>query len=43
MFFRLINILTSFHNYINNILAKKFDIFVIIYLDIIFIYIKNQI
>ena len=31
----------AFQGYINKILAKKFDIFVIIYLNNIFIYIKD--
>ena len=38
MFFGLINISASFQGFINKIFAKKFDIFVIIYLDNIFIY-----
>ena len=41
MFFRLSNTLKSFWDYINKILAKKLDIFVIIYLNNIFIYIKD--
>lgn len=41
MLFELSNTLTSFQDYINKILVKKFDIFVIIYLDNIFIYIEN--
>ena len=41
MLFGLFNAPLSFHNYINKILAKKLDIFVIIYLDDIFIYIKD--
>ena len=39
--FKLFNISKSFQTYINKILAQKLDIFVIIYLDNIFIYIKN--
>ena len=39
--FGLSNIPASFQNYINKILAKKLDIFVIVYLNDIFIYIKN--
>ena len=35
--FRLSNAPTSFYGYINKILAKKLDIFVIVYLDDIFI------
>ena len=33
--------MTSFHIYVNQILAWKFDIFVIFYLDNIFIFTKN--
>ena len=39
--FGLSNIPASFQGYINKILAKKLDIFVIVYLDDIFIYIKD--
>ena len=39
--FGLSNALASFQGYINKILAKKLDIFVIIYLDDIFIYTKD--
>ena len=42
MSFELFNISTSFQGYINKILAKKLDIFVIIYLDEIFIYTKDS-
>ena len=41
MLYRLFNAPASFHGYINKILAKKLDIFVIIYLNDIFIYNKN--
>ena len=41
MLFQLSNALISFQIYINKILAKKLNIFVIIYLDDIFIYTKN--
>ena len=37
MFFGLFSAPASFQRYINKIFAKKFDIFVIIYLDDIFI------
>ena len=40
--FGLSNVLASFRNYINKNLAKKLDIFVIVYLDNILIYIKDQ-
>ena len=39
--FGLINVSGSFQGYVNKILAKKLDIFVIVYLDNIFIYTKN--
>ena len=39
--FRLSNISTSFQDYINKILAKKLNIFVIVYLGDIFIYTKD--
>ena len=38
MSFGLTNAPTSFQKYINKIFTKKFDIFVIVYLDNIFIY-----
>ena len=41
MLFGLSNAPASFQGYINKILAKKFDIFVIIYLDDILIYTKD--
>ena len=40
--FGLSNALASFQGYINKILAKKLDIFVIMYLDDIFIYTEDQ-
>ena len=40
--FKLTNILASFQRYINKILIEKLDIFVIIYLDYILIYIDND-
>ena len=40
--FGLSNISASFQGYINKILAKKLNIFVIVYLDNIFIYIKDS-
>ena len=39
--FGLSNALAGFYNYINKILVKKPDIFVIVYLDNIFIYTKD--
>ena len=42
MLFKLTNSLVTFQNYINKIFAKKLDVFVIIYLDDIFIYSKNK-
>ena len=41
MFFNLINVSGSFQGYVIKILAEKLDIFVIIYLDDIFIYNKD--
>ena len=41
MLFGLSNALASFQGYIQKVLAKKLDIFVIIYLNDIFICIKN--
>lgn len=40
--FGLFNISTSFQEYINKIIAKKLDIFVIINFDDILIYTKNS-
>ena len=40
--FGLINIPASFQEYINKILVEKFDIFVIVYLDDILIYTKDN-
>ena len=39
--FRLSNASASFQNYVNKILAKKFDTFVIVYQDDIVIYIQD--
>ena len=41
MSFGLLSVPASFSNYINKILAKKLNIFIIVYLDDIFIYTKN--
>ena len=41
MLFGLSNALAIFKKYVNKILAKKLDIFVIVYLDNILIYIKD--
>ena len=41
IFFGLSNILAIFQKYVNKILAKKLDIFIIVYLDNILIYIEN--
>ena len=41
MLFRLSNIPATFQGYIGKILAKKLDIFIIIYLDNILIYTKD--
>ena len=40
--FGLSNAPASFQRYVNKILAEKFDIFVIVYLDDILIYIKDS-
>ena len=40
--FGLSNAPASFQGYINKILAKKLDVFVIVYLDDILIYIENE-
>ena len=42
MLFRLTNALATFQGYINKILAEKLNVFVIVYLDNIFIYTKNK-
>ena len=42
MLFRLFNAPASFQGYINKTLFKKINIFVIVYLDDIFIYTKDQ-
>ncbi len=42
MLFGLINALATFQGYINKILAEKLDIFVIVYLNDIFIYTKSE-
>ena len=41
MFFDLSNASATFQRYINKILAKKLDVFVIIYLDNILIYTED--
>ncbi len=40
--FKLTNTLATFPEYINKILVDKFNVFVIVYLDDIFIYTKNK-
>ena len=42
MLFGLSNTLTTFQRYVNKILAKKLDIFIIIYLDDILVYTKDS-
>ena len=42
MFFRLTNAPALFQGYINKILAKKLDVFVIVYLNDILIYTKTK-
>ena len=41
MAFGLFNVLASFQNYINKILVEKPNIFVIVYLDNIYLYIED--
>ena len=41
MLFDFFNAPTTFQEYINKIFAKKFDIFVMVYLNDILIYTKN--
>ena len=40
--FKLINILAMFQTYINNVLREHLNMFVIIYLDNILVYSKNE-
>ncbi len=40
--FRLTNATAMFQDYINKILAEKLDVFVIVYLNDIIIYIENE-
>ena len=40
--FELFNALASFQGYINKILAKKLNVFVIVYLDDILIYTEDE-
>ena len=42
MLFRLTNTPIIFQGYINKILVEKLNVFVIVYVDNIFIYIKNE-
>ena len=42
MLFGLTNAPATFQSYINKILAEKLNVFVIMYLDNIFIYTKNK-
>ena len=42
MLYRLFNELASFQGCINKIMAKKLDIFIIVYIDNIFIHIEDQ-
>lgn len=43
IFFELVNAPVIFQNYINMVLKKYFDIFVLVYLDDIFIYLMDKI
>ncbi len=40
--FGLTNVLATFQSYINKILAEKFNVFVILYLDDILIYTESE-
>ena len=42
MFSRPIYMLATFQSYINKILVEKFNVFIIMYLDNIFIYTENM-
>ena len=42
MSFELINALTTFQTYINNVLREHLDVFVIVYLNNILVYSKNE-
>ena len=42
MSFKLINALTTFQTYINNVLEEHLDVFVMIYLNDILVYSKNE-
>ena len=42
MLFGLTNALATFQGYINKILVEKLNVFVIVYLDDIFIYTKDE-
>ena len=42
IFFSLTNVSTTFQGYINKILAEKFDVFIIIYFNNIFIYTESK-
>ena len=42
MLFELINACATFQTYINNVLRKYLDVFIVIYLNDILIYLKNE-
>ena len=42
MLFKLINTSATFQTYINNVLKKHLNMFVVIYLDNILVYLKNE-
>ena len=42
MSFRLINASAMFQTYINNVLREHLDVFVVVYLDDILVYSKNE-
>lgn len=43
MFFKLINVLTTFQLYIHKVLCKHLNMFIIVFLNNILIYFKNKI
>ena len=42
MLFKLINAFATFQTYINNVLRKHLNMFIIIYLNNILVYLKNK-
>lgn len=42
IFFNITNVLVSFQGYVNKILAEKLNIFVIVYLNNVLVYMKDS-